>query len=64
MVDLWKAFGVLQQYKIKLNPSKCAFGIGSSKFLGLIVSKKGSEANLEKIKVVIGMIAPKNLNKA
>ena len=33
-----------------LNPVKCAFGVGFGKFLGLMVSKRGIEANPDKIK--------------
>ena len=35
--DLQKTFDTLRQYKIKLNPSKCAFGVASGKFLGFMV---------------------------
>jgi len=38
-------FGILRKYKMKLNASKCAFGIGSGKFLGYIVNHRGIEAN-------------------
>ena len=30
--DLDEAFKILKQYNIKLNPSKCAFGVSSGKF--------------------------------
>ena len=33
-----ETFNTLRQYSIKLNPSKCAFGVSSGKFLGFIVS--------------------------
>lgn len=41
--NLREAFGVLCQYKIKLNPMRCAFRVQSSKFLGFMVSKRGIE---------------------
>ena len=44
-----------------LNPTKCAFGVGSGKFLGLMVSKRGIEANLDKIKVILDMEPPKTI---
>ena len=40
---------------MKLNPSKCAFGVASRKFLGFMVSHRGIEANLEKIKAILDM---------
>ena len=35
--DLRETFNTLRQYNMKLNPSKCAFGVSSGKFLGFIV---------------------------
>nr|XP_016436972.1 PREDICTED: RNA-directed DNA polymerase homolog [Nicotiana tabacum] len=32
------AFEILRQYRMKLNPEKCAFGVTSGKFLGFLVS--------------------------
>ena len=36
--DLKETFATLRQYQMKLNPSKCAFGVASKKFLGFMVS--------------------------
>ena len=36
--DLHETFTTFRQYRMKLNPSKCAFGVVSGKFLGFIVS--------------------------
>ena len=36
--DLQETFDTLRQYNMKLNPSKCAFGVLSGKFLGFMVS--------------------------
>ena len=36
--DLRETFATLKQYQMKLNPSKCVFGVASSKFLGFMVS--------------------------
>ncbi|XP_021812766.1 uncharacterized protein LOC110755794 [Prunus avium] len=41
-------FSVLKQYNMRLNPSKCAFGVSSGKFLGFMISQRGIEANPEK----------------
>ena len=43
---------------MKLNPTKCAFGVSSGKFLGHLVSRRGIEANPEKIRAVINMRSP------
>lgn len=42
---LGEAFQILKKYNMKLNPSKCSFGIDSDQFLGFIVTKRGIEAN-------------------
>ena len=36
--DLKETFTTLRQYQMKLNPSKCVFGVASGKFLGFMVS--------------------------
>ena len=36
--DLKETFATLKQYQMKLNPSKCVFGVASGKFLGFMVS--------------------------
>ena len=53
---LAKAFQILKDYKMKLNPTKCAFGVSVGKFLGFIVNSRGIEANLEKITAVLDML--------
>ena len=47
--DLKQTFTTLRQYQMKLNPSKCVFGVASGKFLGFMVSQRGIEANSEKV---------------
>jgi hypothetical protein len=44
---------------MKLNPTKCAFGVSSGKFLGFMVSQRGIEVNPEKVKAVLDMQAPR-----
>ena len=36
--NLKEMFGTLRQYNMKLNPTKCAFGVSFGKFLGFMVS--------------------------
>ena len=43
--DLTETFATFKQYQMMLNPSKCAFGVASRKFLGFMVSQRGIEAN-------------------
>nr|XP_023900876.1 uncharacterized protein LOC112012715 [Quercus suber] len=41
--DLQETFETLRRYKMKLNPSKCAFGVSSGKFLGFMILRKAFE---------------------
>ena len=36
-----KMFNILRKYGMKFNPLKCAFGVGSGKFLGFMVNQCG-----------------------
>jgi hypothetical protein len=53
--DLDVAFKCLRAKNIKLNPEKCVFGVPRGMLLGFIVSKRGIEANSEKITVITRM---------
>ena len=61
--DLQETFDTLRRYNMKLNPSKCAFGVASRKFLGFMVSHKGIEANPEKIKAILAIKSPQNIKE-
>ncbi|KAK8946755.1 hypothetical protein KSP39_PZI006372 [Platanthera zijinensis] len=50
--DLDECFQLLRHYRMRLNPSKCAFGVTPGKFLGFMVTQRGIEANQEKIKAL------------
>ena len=59
--DLGETFANLHKINLKLNPKKCVFGVPSGKLLGFFVSQHGIEANLEKIKAVEQIEAPKRI---
>ncbi|XP_023746035.1 uncharacterized protein LOC111894186 [Lactuca sativa] len=56
--DLKDAFGILNEYNMKLNPLKCHFRIKSGKFLGYMVTKIGIEASPEQVKAIIELKSP------
>nr|CAH67397.1 H0115B09.9 [Oryza sativa] len=58
--DLQETFENLRKYSVKLNPEKCVFGVGAGKLLGFLVSKRGIEANPDKIAAIHQMQPPKN----
>ena len=61
--DLKETFATLKQYQMKLNPTKCVFGMASGKFLGFMVSQRGIEANPEKVQEIINMTSPKTVKE-
>ena len=58
LVNLRKLFGRLRKYQLKLNPTKCTFGVKSGKLLGFIVSQKGIKIDPEKVKAILEMPEP------
>ena len=60
---LRQAFQLLRQYKMKLNPEKCTFGVASGKFLGYLVSQRGIEANPDQISAILNMKSPTCVNE-
>ena len=63
LVDLKETFNTLRQYNMKLNMSKCAFGVSSDKFLEFMVSQRGIEVNPEKVRAILEMSSPKTVKK-
>ncbi|XP_058211645.1 uncharacterized protein LOC131323822 [Rhododendron vialii] len=63
VTDLKEIFQVLRKYQMRLNSTKCAFGIFSGKFLGFMVSQRGIEANPEKIQAILTMSSPQNIKE-
>ncbi|XP_070013016.1 uncharacterized protein [Nicotiana sylvestris] len=57
--DLKKFFVRLCKYDLKLNPAKCAFGVPSGKLLWFIVSQRGIELDLTKIKFIRDLPPPR-----
>ena len=48
---------------MKLNPTKCIFGVPAGKLLGFLVSQRGIEANPDKIEAVTSLGKPANVNQ-
>jgi hypothetical protein len=59
--DLRETFDNLDQYNIKLNLTKGAFGIPAGQLFSYYISARGIEENLEKISVVLAMQQPHDL---
>ena len=59
--DIAETFAALNKYHIKLNPTKCVFGVPAGQLLGFLVSARGIKANPEKIQAILSMEEPTNL---
>ncbi|KAJ9560505.1 hypothetical protein OSB04_005665 [Centaurea solstitialis] len=60
---LQQSFDILRQYKMKLNPTKCSFGVRAGKFLGYMVTRRGIEASPEQIKAILELQSPRNVKE-
>jgi len=61
--DLKEIFNQLRKYQMKLNPSKCAFGVNGGKFLGFMLTNRGIEANPDQCKAILEMHSPRSVKE-
>ena len=59
--DLQETFNTLRSYNMKLNPSKCVFGVTAGKFLGFMVSQRGIEVNPKKVLAILKIEPPRTV---
>ena len=60
IINLRKFFKRIKEYRLRLNPQKCTFGVTTGKLLGFLVSIRGIEVDPSKIKAILEMPPPKN----
>ena len=58
--DLTNIFEILREHKLRLNASKCSFGVGSGKFLSYMVTHRGIKVNPDQIKAINNLQPPRN----
>ena len=58
--DLGDIFEILRRHKLRLNGSKCSFGVGSGKFLGYMITYRGIEVSPDQIRAVNSLQLPWN----
>ncbi|XP_064946978.1 uncharacterized protein LOC135597654 isoform X1 [Musa acuminata AAA Group] len=61
LADLTEAFATLRKFDMRLNPTKCAFGVTSGKFLWFIIHERGIDANPEKVQAIVDMQSPRTI---
>lgn len=59
IVNLEKLFDRLSKFKLRMNPAKWTFGVISENLLGFIVSQRGIKVELDKIRAIQDMSAPR-----
>ena len=59
IANLRKFFERINEYRLRSNPQKCTFGVTTGKLLGFLVSDRGIEVDLSKIKTILDMPPPK-----
>ena len=50
--NLGNIFEILRRHKLRLNASKCSFGVRLGKFFGYMVTDRGIEVNPDQIKAI------------
>ena len=58
--DLRNIFEILRKHKLRLNASKCSFGVGPGKYLGYMVTHRRIEVNPDQIKAINSLQSPRN----
>ena len=61
--DLGDIFKILRRHRLRLNTSKCSFGVGLGKFLGYMVTHRGIEVSLDQIRAVTSLQPLRNPKK-
>jgi hypothetical protein len=56
------SFEKMRQYKLKMNPPKCLFGVSARKFLGINVHEKGIEIDPKRVEAIRNVKAPTSKN--
>ena len=59
--DFQETFDTFRSYN--MNPNKCALGVTVGKFLGYMVSQRGIEVNLEKIRAIMELELPRTVKE-
>ncbi|MBI1572404.1 hypothetical protein IOK37_26810, partial [Escherichia coli] len=56
---LQKFFERIRNYKLRLNPQKCTFGVTAGKMLGFLITQRGIEVDPSKIQAIMEISPPR-----
>ena len=57
LTTLERLFERIRQFRLRLNPKKCTFGVTCRKLLGYMVNERGIEADPDKVRAILDMLA-------
>nr|AAN64467.1 putative gag-pol polyprotein [Oryza sativa Japonica Group]ABF97062.1 retrotransposon protein, putative, unclassified [Oryza sativa Japonica Group] len=60
IADLRKVFERTRKYGLKMNPTKCAFGVSAGQFLGFLVHERGIEVTQRSVNAIKKIQPPEN----
>lgn len=63
VLQFQQCFNILNKYGMKINPTKCTFGVTSGEFLVYLVTKKGIKANPKQIAAQINTTPPRSIHE-
>ncbi len=63
IADLWKVFERTKKYGMKMNTTKCAFGVSAGQFLGFLVHERGIEVTQRSINAIKKIQLPEDKKK-
>ncbi|XP_013608132.1 PREDICTED: uncharacterized protein LOC106314869 [Brassica oleracea var. oleracea] len=61
--QLQECFNILNNFGMKLNPTKCTFGVASGEFLGYLVTEREIEANPKQIVALVDTLPPRSVRE-
>lgn len=63
LTHLRMTFERCQETNLKLHPGKCFIGVLAGELLGHVVSEKGIQVNMDKVKIFLTLLAPRTLKE-
>ena len=63
LLHLRQVFERCKEYNLRVNPSKCAFGVSLGMFLGFLIHKRGIDLDPTKAKVIAALTLPETLKE-
>jgi hypothetical protein len=61
--DVKKTLECTRKHGLKMNPTKCAFGVSAGEFLGFLVHEGGIEVGKKSMKAIDEVVPPTNLKE-